>query len=1004
MSSQLRATIDSRLDSGGPSSGRRRSRERAASSMWRAMGASTAVGVSALALAHPATAQCTTTRVNLGPPGIQGNGDSNLPSISADGRFVAFQSSATNLMPGNTNPMQAHIYVRDRQSGQIERVSVDSSGVLGNNSSSQPFLSAGGRYVSFSSDATNLVPADTNWWGDAFVHDRQTGQTERISMSYSGVQGDSASYAGPITSDGRYVLIGSEATNLVPGDLNACGDSFLFDRVNHQIERVDVSSAGVESNSGSSAGSISDDGRYVAFESSGTNLVPADTNGVEDVFVRDRWTGLTTRASVNSLGAEANEYSWYAAISANGRYVTFTSGADNLVPGIGSGEIFLHDLQTQQTTCASISSAGIPAASFCLFPTLSADGRFVCFRTSSDNLVPGDTNNMEDFFVHDRQTAQTQRVSVSSAGDQANGEPQFASISADGRWVAFDNDATNLVPGDTNGRKDVFVHDRQSAETTSVTVEPDHDQANDVSSAPAVSDDGRYVAFASDATNLAIGDTNGTSDVFVHDAQANSTTRVSVDAASVQGNGPSFEPVLSADGRCVAFLSFASNLVPADTYGHTDVFVRDLQSGQITRVSVSSSGAEANSGSLDRPSLSADGRCVAFASYATNLVLGDNNLWTDVFVHDRQTAQTTRVSASSSGAQGNGRAEAPAISADGGFVAFHSYASNLVAGDTNGDADVFVHDRATGQTTRASEDVIGIGGDALSLRPSISGDGRYVAFYCGASNLVPNGQANGWADIVVKDRISGTVECVSVDASGTEADGPVDRPSGSADGRLVVFESRATNLVASDTNGLADIVERDRVGARTRLVSAAATGISGNGDSTYARVSSNGRYVAFLSDSDDLVQADFNGKTDVFVHDRLGCSVDASTYCTAKVNSLGCTPLIEGSSAGSFTITASLLVPNKNGLLFYGFAPLAAPFQNGIKCVAPPTVRTPLKNSGGASGCSGVIAYDMGARIASGVDPHLVPGARVYAQVWTRSNIVVYAIDLTAGLEFTVAY
>ena len=294
--------------------------------------------------------------------------------------------------------------------------------------------------------------------------------------------------------------------------------------------------------------------------------------------------------------------------------------------------------------------------------------------------------------------------------------------------------------------------------TERVSVDSTGNEGNGDSVSPTISGDGRYVAFSSWASNLVPSDTNYSDDVFVHDRQTGATERVSVDSAGGQSNGDSGWPVISGDGRYVAFGSGASNLISGDTSGLWDVFVHDRQTGATERVSLDSAGNQASGtypGSLG-PAISSGGRYVAFESRATNLVPDDTNGTQDVFVHDRQTGITERVSVDSSGNQGNDGSFSPAVSGDGRYVAFESRASNLVPCDANGDGDVFVHDRQAGGTERLSVDSAGSQGDYQSLWPAISADGRYVAFMSGASNLVP-GDANCWSDVFVRE-LPGIVE------------------------------------------------------------------------------------------------------------------------------------------------------------------------------------------------------------------------------------------------------
>lgn len=327
-----------------------------------------------------------------------------------------------------------------------------------------------------------------------------------------------------------------------------------------------------------------------------------------------------------------------------------------------------------------------------MWSTISADGRYVAFLSAASNLVADDTNNTADIFVHDRQTGQTNRVSVASDGMEGNALSRHPSISADGRYIAFASRASNLVGNDMNSTLDVFVHDQQTGQTNRVSVASDGTEGNDRSYRPSISANGRYIAFFSNASNLVSGDTNGVGDIFVHDRETGQTDRVSIASDGMEGNEQSLLPTISADGRYIAYDSYASNLVSGDMNSAWDVFVHDRLTGQTNRVSIASDGSEGNDASIT-PSISADGRYIAYDSYASNLVADDTNGKADVFVYDRQTGQTSRVSIASDGTQGNDDSAYPSISANGRYIGFISYASNLVYNDANGYEDVFVHDR-----------------------------------------------------------------------------------------------------------------------------------------------------------------------------------------------------------------------------------------------------------------------------------------------------------------------
>jgi Tol biopolymer transport system component len=398
--------------------------------------------------------------------------------------------------------------------------------------------------------------------------------TERVSVDSSGTEGDSPSNAPTLSADGLLVAFDSIASNLVSGDANRRRDCFVRDRVGATTQRVSVTSSGGEADDDSRAAVISADGTTVAFVSLARNLASNDTLHA-DVFVRDLAGGITELVSVDSSGTAGNDHSGYyyngyfeyyypPRLSSDGRIVAFRSLASNLVAGDTNSccDVFVHDRATGITERVSVDSAGVEIATGGDLPSISADGNLVAFQSG-------------DIFVHDRTTGITERVSVDSSGAKANNLSQMASISGDGRFVAFESYASNLVAGDTNGKLDVFVHDRSTGITERVSVATSGAQADSNCLAPSIASDGNLVAFSSRSSTLVSGDQNGWGDIFVHDRTTGITERVSVDSAGGEADGESSVPSISADGHTVAFESWAMNLVPGDTNSVDDAFVHD---------------------------------------------------------------------------------------------------------------------------------------------------------------------------------------------------------------------------------------------------------------------------------------------------------------------------------------------------------------------------------------------------------------------------------------------
>ena len=467
----------------------------------------------------------------------------------------------------------------------------------------------------------------------------------------------------------------------------------------------------------------------------------------------------------------------------------------------------------------SVRAAGAGSGSGAsLNPVLSTNGQFVAFVSDATNLVAGDLNGRRDVFWRDRGAGVTRLVSRSLSGTSGNGESESPSISPDGRYVAFHSRATNLAAGDTNANYDVFVWDSQTDTVTLVSRTAAGRSGAGDSFAPKLSANGRLVAFLSTAGDLAGPDTNNTSDVFLFNLDTSVMTLVSVNLNLTSGNGSCGVPVMSADGRHVAFLSRASDLVTNDFNTLNDVFVRDLQSGVTRLVSVNAAGTgSGNRLSLD-PVISADGRFIAFGSQATDLVaLPDTNNFPDVFLRDMQLEVTRLVSVNRLGTAAGGTGGAgsvlpasfnPFLSADGTKVLFSSLAEDLVAGDTNRAQDVFLYDVA-GQTNALislNKFGTGAGNGASGVTPqSLSADGRYVAFFSDASDIGA-ADLNGRTDVFLRDLLTQSTKIISrARVGGLAGNGNSYQPAMSADGATVLFTSEASILVPNDSNQATDI-------------------------------------------------------------------------------------------------------------------------------------------------------------------------------------------------------
>jgi Tol biopolymer transport system component len=409
--------------------------------------------------------------------------------------------------------------------------------------------------------------------------------TQRVDVTPSGVAPNGSSWWPVMSADGRYIAFHSWATNLVPNDANGAYDIFVWDRALRTTRLVSLSATGTQANAACTYPAISADGNVVAFLSAASNLGGTTVNGKQQVYVRDSEAGVTELVSVSTSGDVADHDCEWCAVSGDGRYVAFDSAATNLIPG-GNPHIgvYLRDRQLGTTQCISVSTSGVLANYDALKPRLTPDGRFVLFCSLASNLVAGDTNGSKDLFLRDLQNGTTERISVSDVtGDQGDSGSAAApppAMTPDGRFIAFASEADNLVPSDTNGLWDIFLRDRLEGRTELISVSSSGQQGNGISGHAvgglAISADARYIVFPSLATNFAPGDPGSFWDTFVRDLQDRTTDLLSVSTTGGAGNADSGENSvgISADGSAIVFDSKATDLVPAVADAFTHVYLR----------------------------------------------------------------------------------------------------------------------------------------------------------------------------------------------------------------------------------------------------------------------------------------------------------------------------------------------------------------------------------------------------------------------------------------------
>ncbi len=406
------------------------------------------------------------------------------------------------------------------------------------------------------------------------------------------------------------------------------------------------------------------------------------------------------------------------------------------------------------TEIVSVTSEGDQSSGYSVEPEVSDDGRHVVFYAAADDLVPGDTNGFADVFVRDRLTNETTRVSISSDGEQANGDCRFPTISGDGRMVAFHSSADNLVPDDTNSEWDIFVHDRKTGVTVRASVGPIGEESDEGGYFGSISGNGQFVVFNT-GEPLSEEDTNNVSDIYRHDLISKDTVRVSVGTGGFQLDGASVKASISYYGEYVAFLSLARNVDPIDIDNRYDVYVRDILSDETVLVSPSSSNDQSADEDCELSVISADGQNIAFITEATNLIEGEQLGVKYAYLYDRSKNLMRLMSRSYCGEPGDQRTDTVAITPDGQWVVFYSAAQNLVPGGSWPVRNIFLRNTVTNQILEVSEASDGSPANADSYDPALSNDGHIIVFSSIADNLVDD-DSNNTHDIFAHE-----LECIS---------------------------------------------------------------------------------------------------------------------------------------------------------------------------------------------------------------------------------------------------
>ena len=745
-----------------------------------------------------------TVRVSVGPGGAQGDGDSLGASISPDGHWVAFESSARNLAPGDGNgKVDVFVYHTDDQS--LRLASVPAAGGSADGDSYSASVANNGT-VSFTSTAGNLVGGASGQ--QVYV---RSDKTELASAATGGGAGDGQSGESTISGDGMTVAFTSNSANLGSG--HARGDDIF-------IHKVGGGTTMLTSGAKAYLPSITADGQKVAFIAEGY-----DSDGLPDIYQSSSQGGSPPTIYAQCPCRSGGDVGpGWATIGSGGAIVYSSAAPFSRSNRYLDPQVFWHNPSAAIVSVNKDVVANAPAE----FPSVNADGSLVAFQSAADNLSDGDANEAPDVFVAQMgdggsgsQSFRMLRVSIYATGDARRDADSFApapqapaAVSADGNLVAFASDSSNLVPGDTNGVSDIFIRNRGTGRTERVSVPSGGGQADGPSIAPAMSADGRFVVFASEAGNLVPGDTNGVMDIYVRDRVRNETRRLSEKPGAGQSPLSAQHPTISPNGQWVAFDSageFAAT--PQSGSGRPNVFRFNMESGNIDMVSVmmpdsNSTSRRAGYKASWAPSIADDGS-VAFLSDQTAMTAnnGDDPVgaipnYTDVYV-GRPDGTLIKASMNSDPqpVAAVGDSYEPQISGDGTKVVFVvGGKSNMpkTSSDQNTDTDVYMRDLSANTTIQ-----INVPGAGDNRRPTVNRDGSVVAFVSDSSGLV-GGDGNGTYDVFVAKVAGGGVTVSRMVPSAGEPNGPSYMPALSQDGHTLVWASRASNFVDGDGNGAYD--------------------------------------------------------------------------------------------------------------------------------------------------------------------------------------------------------